>query len=161
MPHVDTAAQLWAKLFLILPNLGRAVLLYTESHVVWFYFIHCCLTFIPTLFHMKQVIIVSLFFLDYIASFRVASHPPLVFWDRVSLCNSPSFPGTSSCRPGWPQTHRDLPASASWVLGLKMCATTTQLKLLLIDRCIIFSQLSIWLWCAWADFYCSHPAWNL
>jgi hypothetical protein len=26
------------------------------------------------------------------------------------------------CRPGWPQTHGDLPASASKVLGLKMCA---------------------------------------
>jgi hypothetical protein len=29
------------------------------------------------------------------------------------------------CRPGWPQTHRDLPASAFQVLRLKVCATTT------------------------------------
>jgi hypothetical protein len=46
----------------------------------------------------------------------------LVFWDRVSLCS-----------PGCPRTHsvdqaglelRNLPASASQVLGLKACATT-------------------------------------
>jgi hypothetical protein len=45
-----------------------------------------------------------------------------VFWDRVSLCS-----------PVCPETHfadqaglelRNLPASASWVLGLKACATT-------------------------------------
>ena len=47
-----------------------------------------------------------------------------VFWDRVSLCNSPSCPGTSSCRPGCPGTHRDPPASASWVPGLKVCTIT-------------------------------------
>jgi hypothetical protein len=29
----------------------------------------------------------------------------------------------SLCRPGWPQTHRDPPASASQVLGLKVCIT--------------------------------------
>ena len=33
--------------------------------------------------------------------------------------------GCPPCRPGWPQTHRDPPASASasasWVLGLKAC----------------------------------------
>ena len=47
----------------------------------------------------------------------------------VSLCNSPSCPGTSSCRPGWPWTYRDLPASASRVLGLKACTTTARLLL--------------------------------
>ncbi|GAB1300185.1 Arf-GAP with coiled-coil, ANK repeat and PH domain-containing protein 2 [Apodemus speciosus] len=31
----------------------------------------------------------------------------------------------SLCRSGWPRTHRDPPASASQVLGLKVCATTT------------------------------------
>ena len=41
----------------------------------------------------------------------------------VSLCNSPSCPGTL-CRPGWPQTHRDPPVSASQVLRLKACTTT-------------------------------------
>jgi len=30
------------------------------------------------------------------------------------------------CRPRWCQNHRDLPASASQVLGLKMCAATPQ-----------------------------------
>ena len=39
-------------------------------------------------------------------------------------------PGTSSCRPGWPRTHRDPPASASRVLGLKACATTAQQNIL-------------------------------
>lgn len=42
------------------------------------------------------------------------------FKDRVSLC-SPGCPGTL-CRPSCPQTHRDPPASAFWVLGLKVCA---------------------------------------
>ena len=36
------------------------------------------------------------------------------------------------CRPGWPQTHRDPPASTSRVLGLKVCATTAWLVLFLI-----------------------------
>jgi hypothetical protein len=30
-----------------------------------------------------------------------------------------------SCRPGWVRTHRDLPTSASQVLGLKACTTLT------------------------------------
>ena len=47
-----------------------------------------------------------------------------VFRDRFSLCNSPSCP--SSCRPGWPRTHRDSAATAYRVLGLKACATTTR-----------------------------------
>ena len=34
--------------------------------------------------------------------------------------------GTRSCRPDCPQTHRDPPASASWVLGLYACATTAR-----------------------------------
>ena len=29
------------------------------------------------------------------------------------------------CRSGWPQTHIDLPASSSQVLGLKECASNT------------------------------------
>ena len=52
-----------------------------------------------------------------------------LFWDRISLCNSSSCPGTSSCRPGWPHTHREPPASGSRVLGLKVCTTTAQLRL--------------------------------
>jgi hypothetical protein len=42
-----------------------------------------------------------------------------VVWERISLCS----PGCSGTWPGWPQTHRDPPAFASWVLGLKVCAT--------------------------------------
>jgi hypothetical protein len=34
------------------------------------------------------------------------------FGNRVSLCNSPSCPGTCFVSAGWTQTHRDLPASA-------------------------------------------------
>jgi hypothetical protein len=34
-----------------------------------------------------------------------------VFQDRLSLC-IPGCPVTLFCRPGWPQTHRELPASA-------------------------------------------------
>lgn len=32
------------------------------------------------------------------------------------------------CRPGWLQTHRDLPATATQVLGLKVCTITAQFK---------------------------------
>ena len=40
--------------------------------------------------------------------------PLYSFRDKVSLCSL-----------GWPQTHRHPPMSASWVLGLKVCAITT------------------------------------
>lgn len=43
------------------------------------------------------------------------------FLDRVSLCE-PSCPGTQLCRPDW-----DRSASASGLLGLMTCTTTTQL----------------------------------
>ena len=46
--------------------------------------------------------------------------------DSISLCNSPSYPGTSSCRPGWLWTHWDSPAYISQVLGLKAWVTTTR-----------------------------------
>ena len=50
----------------------------------------------------------------------VGSYPPLPR-DRVFLCS----PGclNSLCRPDWPQTHGNLPASASQVLGLKVYTT--------------------------------------
>ena len=31
----------------------------------------------------------------------------------------------SLCRLGWPQAHRDLPASVYWVLEIKVCTTVT------------------------------------
>ncbi|CAO2577298.1 hypothetical protein LEMLEM_LOCUS41 [Lemmus lemmus] len=40
-------------------------------------------------------------------------------FERVCLCSFETFPGTLLCRPGWLRTHRDTPASASQVLGLK------------------------------------------
>jgi hypothetical protein len=43
-------------------------------------------------------------------------------WDRVSLC-SPGCPGTHSVDQAGLKL-RNPPASASWVLGLKACATT-------------------------------------
>jgi hypothetical protein len=46
----------------------------------------------------------------------------LVFRDRVSLC-SPSCPGTHSVDQAGLEL-RNLPVSASQVLGLKVCATT-------------------------------------
>ena len=46
-------------------------------------------------------------------------------------------PGTSSCRPGWPKTHRDLPASVSRVLGLKACATTAR------PVCVVYAPVSM------------------
>ena len=50
-----------------------------------------------------------------------------VFWDRVSLC-SPGCPGTHFVdQAGF--KLRNLPASASQVLGLKACTTTAQLLL--------------------------------
>jgi hypothetical protein len=46
----------------------------------------------------------------------------LVFWDRVSLC-SPGCPGTHSEDQAGLEL-RNPPASASQVLGLKVCTTT-------------------------------------
>jgi hypothetical protein len=46
-----------------------------------------------------------------------------VFWDRVSWCVF-DCPGTCSVGQAWLEL-RDLPASVSWVLGLKAFATTT------------------------------------
>ena len=54
----------------------------------------------------------------------------LIFWNRVSLC-SPGYPGTHSVdQVGF--ELRNLPASASHMLGLKACATTTWLPVLFV-----------------------------
>jgi hypothetical protein len=54
----------------------------------------------------------------------------LLFQDRVSLC-SPGCPGTHSVDHAGLE-RRDLPASVSSTLGLKVCATTAQWLLLLL-----------------------------
>ena len=46
------------------------------------------------------------------------------FFETRFLCSFGACPETSSCRSGWPRTHRDPPASPSPVLGLKACVTT-------------------------------------
>jgi hypothetical protein len=60
-------------------------------------------------------------------SFVVVVVVVLVFRDRVSLC-SPGCPGTHSIDQAGLEL-RNLPASASQVLGLKACATTPSLLL--------------------------------
>jgi hypothetical protein len=52
--------------------------------------------------------------------------------DRVSLC-SPGYPGTHSVDQAGLEL-RNLPASASQVLGLKACATTARLIPLVLNR---------------------------
>jgi hypothetical protein len=56
------------------------------------------------------------------------------FQDKVSLC-SPGCPGTHSVDQAGLEL-RNLPASASQVLGLKACATTTRLLFFLISCCL-------------------------
>ena len=63
---------------------------------------------------------------------------------RVSLCHSPSCPGTRFCRSGYLWTHRDLPASASWVLGSKVCTATSWLSLL-----PVYIPISAWIKSMW------------
>ena len=62
----------------------------------------------------------------------------------VSLCSSGSPQSLSLCRPGWPQSHRDPPASASQVLGLNACATTAVqfMHILIIESCLEPDELS-------------------
>ena len=44
------------------------------------------------------------------------------FWEIVTD-RLMRWPWNSLCTPGWLRTHRDPPASAFWVLGLKVCTT--------------------------------------
>jgi hypothetical protein len=64
----------------------------------------------------------------------------LFFRDRVSLC-SLGCPGTHSVDQAGLEL-RNLPASASQVLGLKACATTAQLRFLYDIIC--FVCLCVW-----------------
>ena len=64
------------------------------------------------------------------------------FRDKVSLC-SLGCPGTHSVD----QALRNLPASASKVLGLKVCATTARLTLILLPFLFrIYLLLHIFIW---------------
>lgn len=51
-----------------------------------------------------------------------APHPPKTSSSCVVLA------AHVLCRPSWPQTHRDPPASTSRMLGLKVCTTTLSMK---------------------------------
>ena len=66
----------------------------------------------------------------------------LVGLSRQGFAITLDCPGTISCRPGWPQTHRDPPASASQVLGLKVCTATTQILVTILKGVVslILSQ---------------------
>lgn len=64
-----------------------------------------------------------------------AKQPPPIFFFfffEEGFSNSHSWPGTHS-RPQWPQTYRDPPASACWVLELKE-STTTATKIFLCQN---------------------------
>ena len=77
-----------------------------------------------------------------LASLTVSTLPTTQYWVIFPLLppltrNSLFFfflrlSWNSLCRPGWPRTYKDIPASTSWVLGLMACATTTWIFLLLL-----------------------------
>ena len=86
--------------------------------------------------------ILSVHFYKYFSSFSVdrkfksffslPSFFPFYFL-RQGFSVSDSFgacSATDSCGPGWPWIHRELPASASQVLGIKTCVTTAQLQVM-------------------------------
>ena len=66
------------------------------------------------------------------------------FFFQEVLCSSRDCPGTSSCRPGCPQTPRDLPASVSHVLGLKAWAITSWIFL-----CALIKYSEVQLFHSW------------
>ncbi|MGE9574438.1 hypothetical protein ACQP3C_25640, partial [Escherichia coli] len=76
------------------------------------------------------------------------------FFETGFLCVAlePILPGTRSGDKGWP--HRDPPASASRVLGLKTCATNACFKHI-FDSFFSFQKLSQqthgsdWAWVTW------------
>ena len=67
----------------------------------------------------------------------------LIFWDRVSLY-SPGCPGTYSVDQSGLEL-RNPPASASQVLGLKACTTTTRLHQLFFYCSELFSLFWVFL----------------
>jgi hypothetical protein len=95
------------------------------------------------LLHLKSVCRVYL--LIYFILFFLFIYLFIYFWDRVSLC-SPGCPGTHSVTQAGLEL-RNSPASASQVLGLKVCATTPGYLLIyywwdyLFLQCMVFRVL--------------------
>ena len=73
----------------------------------------------------------------------------LVFQDRVSL-HSPGCPGTF-CAQEVGLELRDLPASASWVMGLNVCTTNSWLN---YEINKLFSSPIFWNFQEWFDDDC-------
>jgi hypothetical protein len=76
----------------------------------------------------------------------------LFFRDRVSL-GSPGCPGTHSVDQAGLKL-RDLPASASQVLGLKVCATTARLLFLFV--CLASTIFDYWNFIHFKDWIIFH-----
>lgn len=120
----------------MLPDLCCAIYMYMSAvcayvHIgiqlcMWTYIYMCCLLFlkgfgklgyIQNFLLFKLLIFIVLWHFVLIGLFFVL----LLFLDSVSLCNPAFLELTVS--PGESQSHRDLPASVSPVLGLKVCAS--------------------------------------
>ena len=70
----------------------------------------------------------------------------LWFFKTGFLCSFEACPRTGFCRPDWPQTHRDLPASTSQVLRLEAYTTVTQPDCrLLMTYKDCYLQLTSWI----------------
>lgn len=75
-------------------------------------------------------LIFSLYFVDSGLGIKPRSSA-FVYWaflpaqtNFTTLCSQSSL----QCIPNWPPSHRGLPVSASWELGLKVCATKAWLQ---------------------------------
>lgn len=66
------------------------------------------------------------------------------FWVlKQSSSIHPWLVWNSLCKPGWPPTHRDMPAFASRVLGLKVCTTTLSLYFIYMSNYTLMIQIII------------------
>jgi hypothetical protein len=85
-----------------------------------FQYMHICMSYMSCFGQIKPTYLLKH------SPFLYASIPLLfLFWDRVSLC-SPGCPGIHSVVQAGLEL-RNLPTSASQVLGLKACSTTAWL----------------------------------
>jgi hypothetical protein len=89
--------------------------------------------------HLPIYFILFYFILFYFILFYFILFYFILFRDRVSLC-SPGCPGTHSVDQAGLEL-RSLPASASRVLGLKVCATTAWLTYSFYSSTLSFSPL--------------------